>query len=176
MSSVKEGLGNNHALENSENDDNQQQGQRQLLTNLSTLDSSKPATSVPDSENAPVRKHCHLLQKSSNLHQSIDAVIKKGILPLAVNCLNDQSLSPLRHFHSAWLLAKITSGNASQIKSVIEAGAVPVFIKLLTSSDENVVKQAVWALGNIAQIEEHCVLLLEAQVLPPLLGYAKAPN
>ena len=33
---------------------------------------------------------------------------------------------------------------------LVSAGAVAYFVKLLSSSEDNVIEQAVWALGNIA--------------------------
>lgn len=41
-------------------------------------------------------------------------------------------------------------GNAEQTTCVVKAGAVPRFVALLKSPEENVCEQAVWALGNIA--------------------------
>ena len=77
----------------------------------------------------------------------IDALINSGFLPVLVNCLavND---NPSLQFEAAWALTNIASGTSQQTQAVVEANAVPLFLQLLRSPQQNVCEQAVWALGK----------------------------
>uniref|UniRef100_A0A646QGB7 Importin subunit alpha n=1 Tax=Hemiscolopendra marginata TaxID=943146 RepID=A0A646QGB7_9MYRI len=79
----------------------------------------------------------------------IDSMIEAGIVPRLVAFLhyNDR---PVLQFEAAWALTNIASGSSEQTQTVVNAGAVPAFIQLLSSPCDNVCEQAVWALGNIA--------------------------
>jgi len=79
----------------------------------------------------------------------IDVMINLGILPRLVEFLAHAD-APALQFESAWALTNIASGTPDQTKAVVNSGAVPHFVKLLRSPDQNVCEQAVWALGNIA--------------------------
>lgn len=60
---------------------------------------------------------------------------------------------------------------------IIERGAVPVFIQLLSSHNEELRDQAVWAIGNIAgDSPEFRDYVLQQGVLHPLLQLLQLPN
>ncbi|XP_069955535.1 importin subunit alpha-3-like isoform X1 [Cherax quadricarinatus] len=114
---------------------------------------------------------------SSDRNPPIDDLIQSGILPILVKCLEGTDNicfpdSPSLQFEAAWALTNIASGTSRQTQAVVQAGAVPLFLKLLHSSSQNVCEQAVWALGNIIgdgpQLRDYVISL---GVVEPLLGF-----
>ncbi|KAJ7381525.1 Importin subunit alpha-1 [Desmophyllum pertusum] len=109
-----------------------------------------------------------MLSKQRN--PPIKDFIASGLVSMFVAILERFDNASLQ-FEAAWVLTNIASGSSDETKVVVEAGAVPRFVKLLTSPQPQVCEQAVWALGNIAGDGPNLRnFVLAHGALGPLLG------
>ncbi|XP_045790638.1 importin subunit alpha-1-like isoform X1 [Trifolium pratense] len=109
-------------------------------------------------------------ERSPPAEKVIEKFIQCGVVPQFVKFLAMDDIPQIQYM-AAWILAYIASGTSKHTKVVIDHGAVPIFVKLLSSPNHLVREQAVWALGNVAGDSPRCRdLVLSHGALIPLLS------
>jgi importin subunit alpha-1 len=77
----------------------------------------------------------------------VDAVIAAGTVPKLVECLSRSESSELQ-FEAAWALTNIASTDKTSV--IVECGALPPLIAMLTNESADLREQCAWCLGNVA--------------------------
>ena len=72
-------------------------------------------------------------EKNPPIHQ----VIQAGVIPRLVEFLAQDMNLPLQ-FEDTWALTNIVSGTSEHTRVVIQHDACPIFVKLLSSSNDDV--------------------------------------
>ena len=111
----------------------------------------------------------------------IQEVIEAGIVPRCVELLEtdfyarfpnaDRGLVDNTRIEAAWIITNVASGTKEDTAYVVGTNCVPSLVKMLHESDDAIIDQAVWALGNIAgdcERTRDCVLSYNA--LPIILN------
>ncbi|KFK30899.1 hypothetical protein AALP_AA6G040600 [Arabis alpina] len=99
-----------------------------------------------------------------------DGVIQLDLVPRLVKFLSRYDFPKLQ-YEAAWALKDIASGTSENKKVIVESGAVPKFIQLLGSANEDLLELAVWAIGNIARDSpKYRDLVLNSNVMKPILS------
>jgi Armadillo/beta-catenin-like repeat len=137
---------------------------------------ARPAFMAPTAKSIAERNFSNLAKRvmtddssQSPLVAQIDQIIGCGAVPYLSDFLGSGS-NPILQREAAWALSRLASGIPEHIKAIVDAGTVPVFVKLMSCSNEALRGPAVRALGSIADnSEDYRDLVVRAGALQQLL-------
>ena len=134
----------------------------------------KLAVALNSSDALVVAEACIAIRKILSIDRNppIAKVLEAGILPRLRELLAD-ALRPAVQLEACWSLTNIASGTPEQTQAVVESGAVPIFVQLLSSPDASLKEQAVWALANIAgdrpEYRDGCIAVGSVEALTAIV-------
>jgi len=103
----------------------------------------------------------------------VEAVLSCGVMPALIQILANGN-NELLQFEACWALTNIASTDYT--KCVVEAGAVPHLVALLSSPHADCREQSAWCLGNIAgDCAELRDVVLNCNALAPMLQNIQQP-
>ncbi|KAK7363257.1 hypothetical protein VNO77_05391 [Canavalia gladiata] len=107
---------------------------------------------------------------SQGFRVPIDIIVRVGLVHRILEFLGRRDERQLQ-FEAAWILTNVASGTSQDTKLLVDLGAIPLFVQLLSSKTFDIVEQAVWALGNIAgDSPGYRDIVLDHGALKPLLS------
>jgi hypothetical protein len=113
---------------------------------------------------------------SSGMPGVIKMAIDAGIVPRLVQLCAEFNYPNLQ-LEAAWAITNIASGSTEETQTVVTAGAIPILVKMMNSSDEHVRKQSIWAIGNItADSSANRDLVVNTGCMPLLIKNLENPS
>ncbi|KAL7500246.1 hypothetical protein ACHAWT_010965 [Skeletonema menzelii] len=105
----------------------------------------------------------------------VHEVLNSGALPFLIQMLSLVD-KPLVQFEAAWAITNIASTDQTAV--IVDAGAIPPLVQLLTSANADVREQAAWCLGNVAgdSTALRDVVLAANAMQPLILNIIKPEN
>ena len=79
----------------------------------------------------------------------IDDVIAHDLIPRLLGFLKREEVPELQ-VEALWALTNVAAGSTDHTRVLIQKGAIPALVGLMSSSNDEVLEQAVWVLGNLA--------------------------
>lgn len=104
----------------------------------------------------------------------VKKVLDSGVLPALVQMISCGD-KPDIQFEAAWALTNIASTDYTRV--VADAGAIPIFVNLLSNPVAEIRDQSAWCLGNIAgDCPELRDMVLNAGAMQPLIQNVMTPS
>eukprot|EP01064_Diplonema_japonicum_P023105 TRINITY_DN33559_c0_g1_i1.p1 TRINITY_DN33559_c0_g1~~TRINITY_DN33559_c0_g1_i1.p1 ORF type:complete len:504 (+),score=141.60 TRINITY_DN33559_c0_g1_i1:41-1552(+) len=134
-------------LEKKRRENKSDEGETEICANIPALVQELFAPTVERQLEAMI-----LIRKQLSLEEAapIDTIANtEGCMPRLVEFLGNNE-QPHLQIEAAWALTNIASGTADNTQHVAASGALPIFVQLMQTGNDDLREQSIWALGNIA--------------------------